>query len=535
MRNRMVPMFDPDRSRRTLALVLALTVSLLVPGCVETVKDQLEEGDGVGQAQLDTNLAVAISFTNATDALDGAGLALDAVEARPADGGAGTALELPSNDTRLGATGQTSLEATGQLRAGSYDQLRLTGTAHLPADPEGDPDPSGNASGNASTSDEGDQAETVPVEIPIQLRFTIDEGALTEIELVLDAGASFTEDGFAASVARATVSQDGQQVEQLDDVPVGDGVDADGQGEPGQPAGPPPKARLTVTGPDGDVAYEPGLRVEDGVFVNGNKTAYAPGETIRFHGNESDAVKQGAEIERYAWDFDDGTTANGSAVSHAYEAQGVFEVRLTVTDSAGTQASHMVRLLVLQANWTTTLLNTSFEEGAEGWTTSSNGETTWALDGPGQNESETSWHVGHHLSHTFGTPVQGDSPGYTSGAEATLLSPNITIPANWSAAGVSFHLGGASESGFDVLTVSWATANGTTGKIGTFSGSHGWFQVNETSTLSAAAGQQVQLNFTFTSDALFEQGDGWYLDDLVIGGVDLPVHNPDLVKQAPKR
>lgn len=41
------------------------------------------------------------------------------------------------------------------------------------------------------------------------------------------------------------------------------------------------------------------------------------------------------EIVDWAWDFGDGTTAQGSRATHGYQAPGEYDVRLTVTDDAG--------------------------------------------------------------------------------------------------------------------------------------------------------------------------------------------------------
>ncbi|MGY1809659.1 PKD domain-containing protein [Blastococcus sp. SYSU D00669] len=43
-------------------------------------------------------------------------------------------------------------------------------------------------------------------------------------------------------------------------------------------------------------------------------------------------------LASYAWDFGDGSTANGATAEHTYAAAGTYPVRLTVTDSAGTSS-----------------------------------------------------------------------------------------------------------------------------------------------------------------------------------------------------
>ncbi|MFB6255919.1 MAG: PKD domain-containing protein, partial [Haloplanus sp.] len=51
-------------------------------------------------------------------------------------------------------------------------------------------------------------------------------------------------------------------------------------------------------------------------------------------------------IESYAWDFGDGTTATGAEVTHAFDALGTYEVTLTVTDAAGNEATDTATVTV---------------------------------------------------------------------------------------------------------------------------------------------------------------------------------------------
>ncbi|MBD3289057.1 PKD domain-containing protein, partial [candidate division KSB1 bacterium] len=63
-----------------------------------------------------------------------------------------------------------------------------------------------------------------------------------------------------------------------------------------------------------------------------------PGESILFDGsNSTDDVG----IISFEWDFGDGSTGSGVQVNHAYASEGVYDVTLTVTDSAGqTHSEH---------------------------------------------------------------------------------------------------------------------------------------------------------------------------------------------------
>jgi PKD repeat protein len=60
-----------------------------------------------------------------------------------------------------------------------------------------------------------------------------------------------------------------------------------------------------------------------------------PGMTVFFNASESKAA-EGRVLVDYFWDFGDGTTASGAAVSHAFAAKGSYIVTLKVTDEAGT-------------------------------------------------------------------------------------------------------------------------------------------------------------------------------------------------------
>ncbi|HWI71584.1 MAG TPA: PKD domain-containing protein [Baekduia sp.] len=76
-----------------------------------------------------------------------------------------------------------------------------------------------------------------------------------------------------------------------------------------------PTAAIAFGGPDGAVA----------------------GTTLSFDGSGSKDAD--GSIKAYQWEFGDGTTAAGVAVSHAYAAAGKYAVKLTVTDDDGATAS----------------------------------------------------------------------------------------------------------------------------------------------------------------------------------------------------
>lgn len=59
--------------------------------------------------------------------------------------------------------------------------------------------------------------------------------------------------------------------------------------------------------------------------------------TCNFDGSGSS--DSDGSVDSYSWDFGDGNTASGSAVSHSYGSDGTYNVTLTVTDNEGSSSS----------------------------------------------------------------------------------------------------------------------------------------------------------------------------------------------------
>ncbi len=66
--------------------------------------------------------------------------------------------------------------------------------------------------------------------------------------------------------------------------------------------------------------------------------AKADGTTVSFDATGSTAAGT-KRVTSYAWDFGDGSTGTGATVSHTYATDGTYQIKLTVTDSAGYTAS----------------------------------------------------------------------------------------------------------------------------------------------------------------------------------------------------
>jgi len=79
------------------------------------------------------------------------------------------------------------------------------------------------------------------------------------------------------------------------------------------------------------------------------KFTYSPsepkvGESVRFDG--TDSYDPDGTIERYRWDFGDGSTDSGSIVYHSFSRAGSYSVTLTVTDNKGATNSTSKTVIV---------------------------------------------------------------------------------------------------------------------------------------------------------------------------------------------
>ena len=77
-------------------------------------------------------------------------------------------------------------------------------------------------------------------------------------------------------------------------------------------------------------------------------TSAATGEAVAFSGTDSDDAETPDDLD-YTWDFDNGGAAkdaSGESVSHAFDAEGTYDVKLTVTDPHGGTASDTVTVVV---------------------------------------------------------------------------------------------------------------------------------------------------------------------------------------------
>jgi heat shock protein HslJ len=69
------------------------------------------------------------------------------------------------------------------------------------------------------------------------------------------------------------------------------------------------------------------------------------GQEVAFDGNQSQPGS--SPIASYAWDFGDGTTAQGAVVSHVYGQPGTYQVNLTVTGEDGVSGTTSTQIVIV--------------------------------------------------------------------------------------------------------------------------------------------------------------------------------------------
>jgi hypothetical protein len=87
------------------------------------------------------------------------------------------------------------------------------------------------------------------------------------------------------------------------------------------------------------------LKLPDPLTVTAQATepAIGQGDTVRF---SAAAKTTKGDIEKYSWDFGDGTTGEGAQVAHAYPNGGTFRVELKVANSDGDELTRILRVSV---------------------------------------------------------------------------------------------------------------------------------------------------------------------------------------------
>jgi PKD repeat protein len=105
---------------------------------------------------------------------------------------------------------------------------------------------------------------------------------------------------------------------------------------------------LTVFAHDGTSigtarTFTPGGKGPTATF-SASTTTPSAGQTVSFDASSSTDPED--EITSFAWEFGDGTTQSGVSATHAFASSGTYEVRLSVTDSAGLSAIETQQVVV---------------------------------------------------------------------------------------------------------------------------------------------------------------------------------------------
>jgi hypothetical protein len=109
-------------------------------------------------------------------------------------------------------------------------------------------------------------------------------------------------------------------------------------------------ATATITAGDGCIPYTYGAGAPGNQAPTADAAArpteVATGEEVTFDGSGSSDDRTPADALTYAWDFGDGTTADGQVVHHAYDLAGTYEATLTVTDESSLSDTDTVTIIV---------------------------------------------------------------------------------------------------------------------------------------------------------------------------------------------
>lgn len=555
-----------QRSTPHVLAVFVLTATLATTGCLETARDLVGDDDEL-QAQSAQSFTVRMAAENASEDLSHLGLQIEGVFAHnasvaPPEGyhemnlsaehadlvveGEGSQLRLASQTLPVGTydqlvirVGQTDVETSGEAEVGADGNASAegNGSSANESDDGHDHEHGGHgdesAEGNESSADGSAQAAAGGgFDIPINVTFEVTSDTSTSVQLILDAGASTSGESFEPAFARVEVAQGGEIIEEIEDPDVGFR-----EAQSGPTGTAPPVARMTVFDGDGDKAHQPDFQAASGAFVNSLSDSFAVNAILGFSATESEAVADRAAVESYLWDFGDNETSTGLTANHSYQDPGAYEVTLTVTDSFGVTDEQTLRIVV--ASWTEHAIDTSFEEGQGNWTVETSSccgvMTEWELDGEGY-ESDTAWHAG-----TDG--IVNEAQGYETFVETTLISPNVTIPEDWTMAGFLVHVrgsvGGAglySTATLDIyyeVTGNGSDAETSTESVDSFSESvPEWEELGSKGELSDLQGKTVKFYFVFDTNGNVATQEGWYMDGFQLGGIpEDDFRNPELLEE----
>ena len=163
---------------------------------------------------------------------------------------------------------------------------------------------------------------------------------------------------------------------------------------------------------------------------------------VQFDGSAS-SDPDGDSLIRYEWDFGNGTTGSGVRPSHVYASPGTYEVRLTVTDSAGVPHNSDSSTVQIVVNARPIADAGPELVGAPGQTLTFDGSRSVDPDG---TIAEYSWDFrdgttasGQTVSHAFAAPGVHNRPFLLDMATSTAAIGKLRVklfngeqvPAGW--------------------------------------------------------------------------------------------------------
>lgn len=165
----------------------------------------------------------------------------------------------------------------------------------------------------------------------------------------------------------------------------------------------------------------------------------------------------------YRWDFGDGTTGNGPAVSHSYAQAGSYTARLTVTDKDGAQA----------ADTATVQLNATNQAPIAVITAPANGKVGESLAFSGSNSRDNDGSiVGYAWNFSDGATANGVNVNHSYN-QAGVYEVTLTVTDNGGLTGSStFTVQISEEPKTPPVAVIEAPASGQVGEVLNFSGSN---------------------------------------------------------------
>ena len=263
-----------------------------------------------------------------------------------------------------------------------------------------------------------------------------------------------------------------------------------------------------------DGRWEGGPCDGESTFVSNNDAPYAsgsatpqnaePGMSVNFDASGSSDI-DGA-ISSYRWDFGDGTTARGQAVSHAYSSAGKYTATLTVVDNEGAKSSDIVTVDVDaaagEASAAASANQTTANPGElvvfDGLASSASGGFIESYDWDFGDGSSA---AGDIVEHEFGSPgtytvtltTTSDTGKTATDSVDVTIEPNEAPTADVSAnrttqkveEPISFDASGSSDPDGRITDYTWDLGDGTTATGPTVEhayGSAGTYEVSLTLT-----------------------------------------------------